>query len=147
MGDGGALLLGLLMSASALTVTGQIDPQLTTRSTSVPAFLPLILPLAILVLPLLDFTLAVLRRLKAGKSPFAADRKHIHHKLQDFGHSHFGSVLVFYLWTALISVSCLLLFLIPADQVWWFTVPGLLATLIYTVWPVFTAATKEGIDG
>jgi UDP-GlcNAc:undecaprenyl-phosphate GlcNAc-1-phosphate transferase len=147
MGDGGALLLGLLMSASALTVTGQIDPQLTTRSTSVPAFLPLILPLAILVLPLLDFTLAVLRRLKAGKSPFAADRKHIHHKLQDFGHSHLGSVLVFYLWTALISISCLLLFLIPAEQVWWFTVPGLLATLIYTVWPVFTAATKEGIDG
>jgi UDP-GlcNAc:undecaprenyl-phosphate GlcNAc-1-phosphate transferase len=142
MGDGGALLLGLLMSASALTVTGQIDPQLTTRSTSVPAFLPLILPLAILVLPLLDFTLAVLRRLKAGKSPFAADRKHIHHRLQDFGHSHLGSVLVFYLWTALISISCLLLFLIPGEQVWWFAIPGFIATLAYTLWPVFTSPAK-----
>ncbi len=139
MGDGGALLLGLLMSASALTVTGQIDPQLTTNTNAVPAFLPLILPLSILVLPLLDFTLAVLRRLQAGKSPFAADRQHIHHRLQDFGHSHLGSVLVFYLWTALISISCLLLFLIPGAMVGWFFVPGLIATLTYTVWPVFTA--------
>ncbi|MEY4743162.1 MAG: hypothetical protein RIR34_501 [Actinomycetota bacterium] len=136
MGDGGALLLGLLTSASALTVTGQIDPSITTRTDSVPAFLPLILPLAILVLPLLDFSLAVLRRLRAGKSPFAADRKHIHHRLQDFGHSHLGSVFVFYAWTALIAISCLLLFLVPAQMVWWFFIPGLIAASLYTVWPI-----------
>lgn len=136
MGDGGALLLGLLTSASALTVTGQIDPSIISRTDSVPAFLPLMLPLAILVLPLLDFSLAVLRRLRAGKSPFSADRKHIHHRLQDFGHSHLGSVFVFYLWSALIAVSCLLLFLIPPHLVWWFFIPGLIATSLYTVWPV-----------
>jgi len=139
MGDGGALLLGLLMSSSALTVTGQIDPTITSMTNAVPAFLPLILPLAILVLPLLDFTLAVLRRLRAGKSPFAADRAHIHHRLQDFGHSHLGSVLVFYAWTALISITCLLYFLIPASQVPWFFVPGLLAALAFTVWPIFSS--------
>ena len=142
MGDGGALLLGLLMSASALTVTGQIDPSITTRSHTVPAYLPLILPLAILVLPLLDFSLAVLRRLRAGKSPFAADRKHIHHRLQDFGHSHLGSVFVFYLWTALIAISCLLLFLIPPQRVWWFFIPGFLLTVSYTVWPIFKPKKK-----
>jgi UDP-GlcNAc:undecaprenyl-phosphate GlcNAc-1-phosphate transferase len=136
MGDGGALLLGLLMSASALTVTGQIDPTITTKTNAVPAFLPLILPLAILVLPLLDFTMAVLRRLRAGKSPFAADKNHIHHRLQDFGHSHLGSVFVFYVWTALISVTCLLFFLVPAKQVAYFFLPGLILALAYTVWPV-----------
>ena len=139
MGDGGALLLGMLMATSALTVTGQIDPTITSKTNAVPAFLPLILPLAILVLPLLDFTLAVLRRLRAGKSPFAADKNHIHHRLQDFGHSHLGSVLVFYVWTALISVSCLLFFLLPVQQVWLFFVPGLVAALTYTVWPVLKA--------
>ena len=139
MGDGGALLLGLLMSASALTVTGQIDPTVTSKTNAVPAFLPLILPLAILVLPLLDFTMAVLRRLRAGKSPFAADREHIHHRLQDFGHSHLGSVVVFYVWTALISITCLLFFLIPAQNVAWFAVPGFFAALGYTVWPVLKA--------
>jgi len=136
MGDGGALLLGLLMATSALTVTGQIDPTITNKTNAVPAYLPLILPLAILVLPLLDFTLAVLRRLRAGKSPFAADKNHIHHRLQDFGHSHLGSVLVFYVWTALISITCLLFFLIPSQNVWYFFVPGLIASLAYTVWPV-----------
>ena len=136
MGDSGALLLGLLMSTSALTVTGQVDPTVTTRSTLVPAFIPLILPLVILVLPLLDFTLAVIRRLRAGKSPFAADRGHIHHRLQDFGHSHLGSVLVFYVWTALISVSCLLLFFIEAWAVAILAFFGFIAALMFTAWPV-----------
>jgi UDP-GlcNAc:undecaprenyl-phosphate GlcNAc-1-phosphate transferase len=136
MGDTGAMLLGLLMATSALTVTGQIDPKLATNSALVPAFLPLILPLAVLVLPLMDFTLSVLRRLRAGKSPFAADRGHIHHRLQDLGHSHLGSVLVFYVWTALISGSALAMFFVPAFQVAPFTLAGTIAALVYTLWPV-----------
>ena len=142
MGDSGALLLGLLMSTSALTVTGQVDPTVTTRATLVPAFIPLILPLVILILPLLDFTLAVLRRLQAGKSPFAADRKHIHHRLQDFGHSHLGSVLVFYVWTALISVSCLLLFFIEAWAVAIISLIGLIAAIIFTAWPALKSSSR-----
>jgi UDP-GlcNAc:undecaprenyl-phosphate GlcNAc-1-phosphate transferase len=136
MGDAGALLLGLLMATSALTVTGQIDPALVSHGQTIPAFLPLILPLAILILPLLDFTLAVLRRLKAGQSPFAADRKHIHHRLQDFGHSHLGSVFVFYLWTALISVGVLLFFFVEAPIAWAFLAIGLIPTSLWTLWPV-----------
>lgn len=136
MGDSGALLLGLLMTTSALSVTGQLDPAFIAQSNLMPAFLPMILPLAILVLPLLDFTLAVLRRLRAGKSPFAADRQHIHHRLQDFGHGHLGSVIVFYVWTLLISATCLLLFLAPAEYAIGFGSVGLVVALIYTAWPV-----------
>jgi UDP-GlcNAc:undecaprenyl-phosphate GlcNAc-1-phosphate transferase len=138
MGDSGAMLLGMLMSVSALTVTGQVDPHIAAKDDFLPAFIPLILPLAILVLPLLDFTLAVLRRLRAGKSPFAADRQHLHHRLQDFGHTHLGSVLVFYVWTALISVTCLLFFFMPAWMVWIFASLGLVGACAYTVWPVIT---------
>lgn len=136
MGDSGAMLLGLLMATSALTVTGQIDPQIISRGELIPAFIPLILPLAILILPLLDFSLAVVRRLRAGKSPFAADREHIHHRLQDFGHSHLGSVLVFYVWTALISVTCLLFFFWPNWAVWLFLNIGLAGALAFTLWPL-----------
>lgn len=136
MGDSGAMLLGLLMATSALTVTGQIDPKLVSRGELIPAFIPLILPLAILVLPMLDFTLAVLRRLRAGKSPFAADRQHIHHRLQDFGHTHLGSVLVFYVWTALISISCVLFFFVEAWLVWLVLAIGAAAAFTFTVWPV-----------
>jgi UDP-GlcNAc:undecaprenyl-phosphate GlcNAc-1-phosphate transferase len=136
MGDSGAMLLGLLMATSALSVTGQIDPRLVTRADLVPAFLPVVLPLAVLVLPLMDFTLSVLRRLRAGKSPFAADRGHIHHRLQDLGHSHLGSVLVFYAWTALISGSALAAFFVPLVAVLPYFAAGLVAALLYTLWPV-----------
>ena len=54
-------------------------------------------------IPLLDFGLAVFRRLRAGKSPFSADRKHLHHRLLDMGHSHLHAVLIFYAWTAVAS--------------------------------------------
>lgn len=138
MGDGGALLLGLLMTTSALTVTGQIDPASLNRDDLVPAVLPLILPISILVLPLLDFALAVVRRFAAGKSPFAADRLHLHHRLQDFGHSHLGSVLVFYFWSASVSVSCLLLFLTDLSWVIFFAVSSISLSLLYTIWPALT---------
>ncbi len=136
MGDSGAMLLGMLMAVSALTVTGQVDPHVAAKDDFLPAFIPLILPLAILILPLLDFTLAVLRRLRAGKSPFTADRQHIHHRLQDLGHSHLGSVLVFYVWTALISFTCLLFFFVVSWLVWVIASIGLVAASVFTVWPV-----------
>ena len=143
MGDSGAMLLGLLMATSALAVTGQIDPGAVSTELLAPAFLPLILPLAILLLPLLDLTLAVLRRIRAGKSPFSADRKHIHHKLQDFGHSHIGSVMVFYLWTAVISLSALALLFIPAELVLALSIAAGVPVLIYTVWPVIERRRKR----
>ena len=136
MGDSGALLLGLLMTAGALSVTGQIDPATVNDSQAIPALLPLILPLAIIVVPLLDFTLAVVRRLRAGKSPFTADRKHLHHRLQDFGHGHLGTVLVFYSWTALISISCLFMFFMPGWAVALFFVVGFFACMAYTFKPL-----------
>jgi len=146
MGDGGALLLGLLMTTSALTVTGQIDPASIKRTDLVPAILPLILPISILLLPLLDFVLAVLRRLAAGKSPFAADRLHLHHRLQDFGHSHLGSVLVFYFWSASVSVSCLLLFLTDLTWVVLFAVVSISASLLYTIWPALAKAKQRKVS-
>ena len=70
-----------------------------------PAFIPILLPFAVLIVPLLDFGLAVFRRLRAGKSPFSADRKHLHHRLLDMGHTHLHAVLIFYGWTAVASVG------------------------------------------
>ncbi|HEY5221769.1 MAG TPA: MraY family glycosyltransferase [Microbacteriaceae bacterium] len=119
MGDTGAMLVGLLMATSAIAVTGQLNTATIEglgRSNLLPTFIPIILPFAILVIPLLDFGLAVVRRLQAGKSPFSADRKHLHHRLLDMGHSHLQAVLIFYGWTAVISIGCLLFFV--AGQIW-----------------------------
>lgn len=143
MGDSGAMLLGLLMATSALAVTGQVDPGAVSTELLAPALLPLVLPLAILLLPLLDLTLAVMRRIRAGKSPFTADRKHIHHKLQDFGHSHIGSVMVFYLWTAVISFSALGLLFISAELVLIFAIAAAVPVMAFTVWPVIDRGRKR----
>ena len=110
MGDTGALLIGLLMATSTVSVTGQLNPGQLDQKLVFASYIPIILPIAVLAVPLADFTLAVLRRLKAGKSPFEADRKHLHHRLLDMGHSPLQAVMIFYLWTAVISLACLLVF-------------------------------------
>jgi len=142
MGDSGAYQLGLLMAISALAVTGQVDAGSVTKDALLPAFIPLLLPLAILVLPLLDFSLAVFRRVRAGLSPFTADRQHIHHRLQDLGHGHIGSVLVFYVWTALISTSFLLVFFYPGWLVSIYLIVGLAGCLTLTLWPLIAKRFK-----
>nr|WP_010205079.1 MraY family glycosyltransferase [Salinibacterium sp. PAMC 21357] len=112
MGDAGALLVGLLMAASAISVTGQVPAGYLDQPDKftldfLPAFIPILLPVAVLVIPLLDFGLAMIRRIRAGKSPFSADRKHLHHRLLDMGHSHLHAVLILYSWTFVASVGVL----------------------------------------
>jgi len=136
MGDAGSMLLGLLMAASAISVTGSIQPGSLSPSQLFPAFIPIVLPLAILLVPLLDFALAVGRRLRAGISPWAADRKHLHHHLLDIGHSHFRAVLVFYSWTAVVSLGCLLFMFIPMGWVLAFIAVGLLFCTWFTLIPL-----------
>ena len=141
MGDAGALFVGLLMAVSAINVTSLFDPsQLAAggrvdHSVLIVAYTPILLPFAILIIPLLDFGLAVLRRMSAGKSPFSADRKHLHHRLLDMGHSHLHAVLLFYAWTLVASVGLLsFLFLSP----WWW--PALLIVVAFGITTAFTLA-------
>jgi UDP-GlcNAc:undecaprenyl-phosphate GlcNAc-1-phosphate transferase len=142
MGDAGALLVGLLMAVSAISVTASIDPGRVQsgridHGVVLAGYIPIILPLAILVIPLLDFGLAVLRRVRAGKSPFSADRKHLHHRLLDMGHTHLHAVLIFYAWTAVASIGVLSFLFVPA---WWWSailiLIGLIVTAAFTLAPL-----------
>jgi len=106
MGDGGALLLGLLMAASTMSVGGR-----TTAEFSGQAFFffaPIFIPLVILGVPLLDTAWAVLRRTIRGKSPFStADKEHLHHRLMNLGHGHRRAVIILWTWTVLLSALVL----------------------------------------
>ena len=103
MGDSGSMLIGMLIAAAAIVVTGQIDPGVVSNRQTIPAFLPILLPIAVLVLPLLDMGLAVTRRVGAGTSPFHPDRMHLHHRLLALGHSHQRAVVIMYVWTAVFA--------------------------------------------
>lgn len=104
MGDSGSMLLGLLLATAAITLTGQLDGNAVSAENLVPAFLPLLLPIAVLAVPLFDLGLAVIRRTAAGRSPFSPDKQHLHHRLLEIGHSHRGAAGIMYLWTAVIAM-------------------------------------------
>jgi UDP-GlcNAc:undecaprenyl-phosphate/decaprenyl-phosphate GlcNAc-1-phosphate transferase len=103
MGDTGSYLLGLLLAYIPISSITSLPPTALRGNTAnrFPEVLPLLLPVAILVIPYADLLLAVVRRTRAGQSPLAPDRKHLHHRLLDIGHSHRSSVLIMYLWATL----------------------------------------------
>ncbi|PJJ04495.1 UDP-GlcNAc:undecaprenyl-phosphate GlcNAc-1-phosphate transferase [Streptomyces sp. 2333.5] len=112
MGDSGSMLIGLVMAAGAVSVTGQVDPDLLNLKAGglreathamVPVYIPLLLPLTVIAVPVADLLLAIVRRTWQGQSPFAADRGHLHHRLLEIGHSHSRAVLIMYFWSALIA--------------------------------------------
>jgi UDP-GlcNAc:undecaprenyl-phosphate GlcNAc-1-phosphate transferase len=97
------MLLGLLLAASAITLTGQIDPNAISAEKLGPTLLPLALPLAVLAIPLVDLFSAIIRRVRAGKSPFSSDKEHLHHRIMRSGNSQARTALIMYLWTATIA--------------------------------------------
>ncbi|MFF6877921.1 MraY family glycosyltransferase [Streptomyces sp. NPDC012474] len=116
MGDSGSMLIGLVLAASAVSVTGQLDVEALnvdlggsreTTHAMLPVFIPLLMPLTIIAIPAADLILAIVRRTWRGQSPFAADRGHLHHRLLEIGHSHSRAVLIMYFWSALIAFGAL----------------------------------------
>lgn len=128
MGEVGAQLIGLLMATAAVAVTADLGALEGFRFRNVPAYMPILLPLAVMLLPLLDLFMAVLRRTARRSSPFTADRGHIHHKLVDGGYTHRQAVLLLYLWTFVVGFGAVSLTYFAAEIV--FTVVGIAMTLL-----------------
>ena len=101
MGDGGALLLGMLLAASTMVVGGRVDQQFSGQSFFF--FAPLFIPLVILGVPMLDTLFAIVRRATTRSGISTADKDHLHHRLMRLGHGHRRSVFILWAWTALLS--------------------------------------------
>ncbi len=108
MGDGGALLLGLLMAVSTSVVGGRVDPTTPGVVGQTYFFLaPLIIPLFILGVPILDTFFAIIRRAARRQGVTSADKGHLHHRLMEMGHGQRRSVIILWTWTALLSAFVL----------------------------------------
>ena len=103
MGDSGSMLLGLLLGVAAITLTGQIDANAIASQNFAPTLVPLLLPFAVLAIPSIDLLLAVIRRTRAGRSPFAPDMGHLHHRLLGRGHTQRSATVMMYLWTLVVA--------------------------------------------
>jgi UDP-GlcNAc:undecaprenyl-phosphate GlcNAc-1-phosphate transferase len=101
MGDAGALLLGLLMAASTMVVGGRKDLDFSGQTFFF--FAPLVIPLFILGVPIVDTVFAIVRRATRRTGVATADKDHLHHRLMRLGHGQRRSVLILWAWTALLS--------------------------------------------
>ncbi len=135
MGDSGSMLLGLLMATMTVTLTGQIDPsKLHAEGGSLlPAYVPLVLPLAALALPLADMVMAYTRRMLAGKPWFMPDKQHMHHRMLRRGHSHRSTVLLLWMWSAVLAYGITVLILWPT----WLTALVVVAGIALAAWLTF----------
>ena len=99
MGDAGSLMLGLLMSASTMVIGGRTPP---ASGVTFFFFAPLLIPVFILGVPLVDAVWAFVRRTASGQGFHTPDKNHIHHRLMRLGHGHRRTVIILWLWTALL---------------------------------------------
>jgi UDP-GlcNAc:undecaprenyl-phosphate GlcNAc-1-phosphate transferase len=123
MGDSGSMLIGLVLSASALTVTGQFSGADVTSGVdggrSGPlVLLPLLLPVSLCLVPLADLVMAVVRRTRAGRSPFSPDKQHLHHRLLEIGHSQRRAVFIMWLWAGLVGFGAVVISLYTGGLMW-----------------------------
>jgi UDP-GlcNAc:undecaprenyl-phosphate GlcNAc-1-phosphate transferase len=135
MGDSGAMLIGLMLAAASTSASGKVDPRNYGATDVLALFSPLLVVAAVLFVPLLDLLLAVVRRTRAGRSPFAADKLHLHHRLLEIGHSHRRAVLLIYLWAALLAFGAVALTLFDVYVVVWSITLGLLIAVLGSMVP------------
>src|SRR5262249_20750869 len=155
MGDTGSMLIGLMLAYAPISSLALLDPASLTDPEAYAAgtvnrygaFIPLLVPAVILLIPYADLLMAVLRRTRAGTSVFTPDKKHLQHRLLAIGHSHRTSVLIMYLWAALFSGTVIWLSIVrtPLFVLAIVTVAAIVALLLVTMprlrpWSRVTAA-------
>jgi UDP-GlcNAc:undecaprenyl-phosphate GlcNAc-1-phosphate transferase len=105
MGDSGSMLVGLMLAAASTTAAGPISQSAYGARDVFALLSPFLLVVAVVFVPALDMLLAIVRRTRAGRSPFSPDKMHLHHRLLQIGHSHRRAVLLIYLWVGLVALG------------------------------------------
>ena len=96
MGDSGALLLGFTLAGIS------VEGLLKTAS-----LVSLLLPLAVLAVPIIDTSFVVAKRIKHGQPIYEGDRFHLHHRFLNIGYSQRRAVLTIYVWCGTLAAAAL----------------------------------------
>ncbi|HEY9764659.1 MAG TPA: MraY family glycosyltransferase [Trichocoleus sp.] len=122
MGDGGAYFMGFTLAGVGII-------GLVKSVTTAAVFLPYL----ILAVPILDMSAVIVDRIRSGKSPFTADKRHLHHRLLKAGLSHRVTVLFIYVLTLWAGSLALAFSGMPSGVAY---AIGATALLSYTGWRV-----------
>ena len=136
MGDSGSMLIGLLLAAASTSASGKINMSLYGTVDIVALMSPIIVVVAAVFIPVLDLVWAVIRRLSQGRSPFSADKAHIHHRLLSLGHTHRRTVLVLYLWVSAVAFGAVSFSIVPVPVAIGVTILALLLAFAATLVPL-----------
>lgn len=105
MGDSGALFLGYTIGVFSLV------------SNLKSAFaISLLLPVVLLLIPILDTLLSILRRVKAKTHPFTADNEHLHYRLLFLGNSPKSVLGIMYAITVFLGILSIVSYMLPAKE-------------------------------
>ena len=144
MGDSGSMLLGLALGATTVIGVGNLPPGESLPTSNVfLAYFPLLIPMMVLAIPILDAMLAIVRRARRRRSLFHADKEHLHHRLMDLGHGHRQAVIVMYVWSALASGAALAFTFLDREDVIFALPVAVGAIVLYTLFPVLTKALQD----
>jgi UDP-GlcNAc:undecaprenyl-phosphate GlcNAc-1-phosphate transferase len=99
------MLIGLMLGAASTTAAGPISQSAYGARDVFALLSPFLLVVAVMFVPALDMLLAIVRRTRAGRSPFSPDKMHLHHRLLQIGHSHRRVVLLIYLWVGIVALG------------------------------------------
>jgi UDP-GlcNAc:undecaprenyl-phosphate GlcNAc-1-phosphate transferase len=143
MGDTGSMLLGMLVAIATIAGVGS-DLGPPDREEVAVIALPLLVPLLVLAIPFLDVLLAIVRRTRKGLGIAHADKEHIFHRLMDIGHGHRQTVLLMYLWSALVCGSALAIGVIDGRLVAGAVVGCALVLFLVTALPRFLERRRVG---
>jgi UDP-GlcNAc:undecaprenyl-phosphate GlcNAc-1-phosphate transferase len=125
MGDGGAYFIGFALAA--IGITGLVKSVTTVA---------VLLPYLILAVPILDMSAVILDRLSRGKSPFIADKSHLHHRLLEAGISHRRTVLFIYSLTLWVGSLAMAFSGVPSGIAYAGAATGLLTFNGWQVWRI-----------
>lgn len=145
MMGGGSETMGLVLAAAGIIVTGQVDPSVLGGQQLLVSFLPLLLPISVICVPIGDLVVTTIRRMLRGKSPFHADRSHFHDRLLARGHSHRGVVAILWMWTALVAFPPVAILVHDWKRVALYALPALALGVWLTAseFPAFTRARRR----
>lgn len=145
MMGGGSETMGLVLAAAGIIVTGQVDPSVLGGQQLLVSFLPLLLPISVICVPIGDLVVTTIRRMLRGKSPFHADRSHFHDRLLARGHSHRGVVAILWMWTALVAFPPVAILVHDWKRVALCALPALVLGIWLTAseFPAFTRARRR----
>ncbi len=130
MGDGGSYFMGFTLAS--VGVIGLVK---------IPVVTAVLLPYVILAVPIVDMSAVILLRLRNGKSPFTADKTHLHHRLLKAGLSHRWAVLFIYSLTLWVGSLALALAGLPSGIIYACATTSLLS---YTTWRVWKRSRQSG---